>query len=105
MAHHRLLAGVSCRNPFITSWLPGPPACDERQDRRQARPASLEALPRRWVAEPAFARISKHRRTVRDYEHLTANHDAMILWAMIELSSGRTFYNCHRPPGRLGGQS
>jgi putative transposase len=34
-------------------------------------------------------RISKHRRAVRDYEHLTASHEAMILWAMIVLMARR----------------
>ena len=55
----------------------------------QARQDALETV--RWVATfpfPDFDRqgldwISKHRRTVRDYEHLAASHEAMILWAMI----------------------
>ncbi len=34
--------------------------------RRQAH--TFEVLPRRWVVERTFAWISKHRRTVRDYE-------------------------------------
>ena len=46
-------------------------------------PHVFEVLPRRWVVERTFAWISKHRRTVRDYEHLPASHEAMILWAMI----------------------
>ena len=50
---------------------------------------SFKVLPRRWVVERTFARISKHRRTVRDYEHLTASHEAMILWAMIVLMARR----------------
>jgi hypothetical protein len=37
--------------------------------------------PRR-AADPS-AWISKYRRTTRDYEHLTASHEATILWAMI----------------------
>lgn len=47
-----------------------------------------EILPR-WVVERTFAWISKHRRTVRDYEHLTAIHEAMITWAMIALMTRR----------------
>jgi transposase len=43
----------------------------------------FEILPRRWVVERTFAWISKHRRTVRDYEYLPASHEAMITWAMI----------------------
>jgi putative transposase len=50
---------------------------------------TFEILPRRWVVERTFAWISKHRRTVRDYEHLTASHEAMITWAMIALMTRR----------------
>src|SRR5215471_2014425 len=52
-------------------------------------PHAFEVLPRRWVVERTFAWISKHRRTVRDYEHLPASHEAMILWAMIALMAHR----------------
>ena len=43
----------------------------------------------RWVVERTFAWISKHRRTIRDYEHLPASHEAMILWAMTALMTRR----------------
>ena len=49
----------------------------------------FEVLPRRWVVERTFAWISKHRRTVRDYEYLPASHEAMITWAMIALMTRR----------------
>jgi transposase len=52
-------------------------------------PHAFEALPRRWVAEPTSAWISKHRRTPRDYEHLPASHEAMIYWPMIALMGRR----------------
>jgi putative transposase len=52
-------------------------------------PHVFEVLPRRWVAERTFAWISKHRRTVRDYERLPASHEAMVLWAMIALMTRR----------------
>jgi len=52
-------------------------------------PHTFEVLPRRWVVERTFAWISKHRRTVRDYESLPASHEAMILWAMIALMTRR----------------
>ena len=61
--------------------------------RRQAH--AFEVLPRRWVVERTFAWISKHRRTVRDYERLPASHEAMILWAMIALMARRLA--CSRP--------
>ena len=52
-------------------------------------PHAFQVLPRRWVVERTFAWISKHRPTVRDYEHLPASHEAMILWAMIALMARR----------------
>jgi putative transposase len=56
---------------------------------RKRDPHAFEILPRRWVVERTFAWISKHRRTVRDYEQLPASHEAMILWAMIALMTRR----------------
>ena len=50
---------------------------------------TFTVLPRRWVVERTFAWISKHRRTVRDYETLPASHEAMILWAMTALMTRR----------------
>jgi len=58
-------------------------------------PHAFEVLPRRWVVERTFAWISKHRRTVRDYEHLPASHEAMILWAMIALMTRRLAQPTH----------
>jgi transposase len=52
-------------------------------------PHAFEVLPRRWVVERTFAWISKHRRTVRDYENLPASHEAMVLWAMTALMTRR----------------
>jgi transposase len=50
---------------------------------------TFAVLPRRWVVERTFAWISKHRRTVRDYERLPASHEAMILWAMTDVMTRR----------------
>ena len=58
-------------------------------------PHAFEVLPRRWVVERTFAWISKHRRTVRDYEHLPASHEAMILWAMTALMARRLAQPTH----------
>jgi transposase len=58
-------------------------------------PHAFEVLPRRWVVERTFAWISKHRRTVRDYERLPASHEAMILWAMISLMTCRLAEPAH----------
>jgi transposase len=58
-------------------------------------PHAFEVLPRRWVVERTFAWISKHRRTVRDYETLPASHEAMILWAMVALMARRLAQPAH----------
>jgi transposase len=46
-------------------------------------------LPRRWVVERSLAWIARHRRCVRDYERLTAHHEAMVRWSMIRIASRR----------------
>ncbi len=43
---------------------------------------AFQVLPRRWIVERTFAWISRHRRTVRDYERLPDHHRAMVTWAM-----------------------
>ncbi len=61
----------------------------------RTNPHAFEVLPRRWVVERTFAWISKHRRTVRDYERLPASHEAMIIWAMIALMTRRLAQPVH----------
>jgi len=56
------------------------------------RPDDLHAfkvLPRRWVVERTLAWITRHRRTVRDYERLAAHHETYIYWAMIIVMTRR----------------
>jgi transposase len=60
-------------------------------------PRAFEILPRRWVVERIFAWISRHRRTVRDYEHLPASHEAMILRAMVALMTRRLARPARQP--------
>ena len=48
------------------------------------RPA-FERLPRRWVAERTFARISHNRRMAKDYERLCSAGEAFIHVAMTRL--------------------
>jgi putative transposase len=67
-------------------------------------PHAFEVLPRRWVVERTFAWISKHRRTVRDYERLPASHEAMILWAMIALMACRLTQPAHLSNTYLGAE-
>ncbi|WP_051764841.1 transposase [Saccharothrix syringae] len=45
--------------------------------------------PRRWVVERSLARITGHRRRVRDYERLPHHHEAMVRWSMIRITSRR----------------
>ena len=44
---------------------------------------TFQALPRRWVVERTLSWITRHRRTVRDYERLPAHHETYVYWAMI----------------------
>jgi len=62
---------------------------------------AFEVLPRRWVVERTFAWISKHRRTIRDYEYLPASHEAMILWAMSALMIRRLAQTTELPDTHL----
>jgi hypothetical protein len=38
----------------------------------------LKVPSRRWMAERTLARITRHQRTVRDYERLPAHHETYI---------------------------
>jgi transposase len=78
-------AGYSARK--LATWATAMKMTIEIVSRRQQH--VFEVLPRRWAVERTFAWISKHRRTVRDYEQLPASHEAMILWAMIALMTHR----------------
>ena len=44
---------------------------------------------RRWVAEGTLSRLMRSCRLVRDYGTLPARHEAMVLWPMAMLISGR----------------
>ncbi len=50
---------------------------------------SFEKLPRRWVAERTFARISHNRRMSKDYERLCSAGEAFIHAAMTRLMARR----------------
>jgi putative transposase len=45
----------------------------------------LVVLPRRWVVERTFSRLSQNRRMSKDYERLTATAEAFIYAAMTRL--------------------
>ncbi len=56
------------------------------------RPGDLhtfQVLPRRWVVERTLARITRCRRTVRDYERLPEHRETIVCWAMTITMSGR----------------
>jgi transposase len=48
-------------------------------------PRGLRVLPRRWVVERTFARISHNRRMAKDYERLCATGDSFVYAAMTRL--------------------
>jgi transposase len=50
---------------------------------------TFQVLPRRWVVERTLAWITRHRRTVRDYERLPAHHETYIYWSMIMVMTRR----------------
>jgi putative transposase len=50
---------------------------------------TFQVLPRRWVVERTLAWITRHRRTVRDYERLPAHHETYVYWSMIMVMTRR----------------
>jgi transposase len=50
---------------------------------------TFKVLPRRWVVERTLSWITRHRRTVRDYERLPAHHETNVRWAMIIVMTRR----------------
>ena len=50
---------------------------------------TFKVLPRRWVVERTLAWITRHRRTVRDYERLPAHHETYDYWSMITVMTRR----------------
>jgi transposase len=43
--------------------------------KRPDDPRVFKVLPRRWAVERTLSWITRHRRTVRDYERLPARHE------------------------------
>jgi putative transposase len=50
---------------------------------------TFKGLPRRWVVERTLSWITRHRRTVRDYERQAARHETYVYWAMITVMTRR----------------
>ncbi|WP_393099855.1 transposase [Streptomyces sp. LN325] len=57
--------------------------------RRRDDTAGFMVLPRRWVVERTLSWLMRSRRLVCDYETLPVMHEAMVLWSMTMLMSGR----------------
>lgn len=57
--------------------------------RRCAATTGFVVLPRRWVVERTLSWLMRSRRLVRDYETLPVMHEAMLLWSMTMLMTGR----------------
>ena len=66
-----------------------------------------KSLPRRWVVERTLSWITRHRRTVRDYERLAAHHETYVYWAMIIVMTRRLARQptAARPHDRLSSQA
>jgi transposase len=67
-------------------WLMVKPYLPERQRRgrpwRHSRREILNALPRWWVVERAFAWLGQNRRLSKDYERLCETSESLIYAAM-----------------------
>jgi len=63
---------------------------------------TFQVLPRRWVVERTLSWITRHRRTVRDYERLPGHHETYVYWAMMPVDCTIL---CRSVPGlvRFGG--
>ncbi len=59
---------------------------------------TFEVLPRRCVVERTLAWITRHRRTVRDYERLPAHHETYVYWSMIIVMTRRLARNAASAP-------
>jgi transposase len=68
-------------------------------------PHSFQVVRRRWVIERTFGWLMRYRRLARDYERLTAHHEAMVYWATVLIMTKRLArYETGQPPlKRWGG--
>jgi transposase len=72
---------------------------------KRCDPHAFQVVRRRWVVERTFGWLMRYRRLARDYERLTAHHEAMIYWATIMIMTRRLArYQAGQPPEpRWGG--
>src|SRR6266511_1342619 len=78
-----------------------------RQGRDAQPTASIvdsQIVRRRWVVERTFGWLMRYRRLARDYERLTAHHEAMVYWATIMIMTRRLArYQANQPPQQRWG--
>ena len=84
----RLLWGDAAYQGRLVGWAAATLGLRVQIVRRRLAHA-FQVLPRRWVVERTLAWISRHRRTVRDYERLPDHHAAMVIWAMVTVMTRR----------------
>ena len=58
---------------------------------------TFKVLPCRWVVERTLAWITRHRRTVREYERLPAHHETDSYQSMIIVMTRRLSASPHLP--------
>jgi transposase len=56
---------------------------------KRSDPHAFQVVRRRWVVERTFGWLMRCRRLVRDYERLTAHHQAMVYWATVLIMTRR----------------
>jgi len=73
---------------------------------KRTSPHSFQVVRRRWVVERTFGWLMRYRRLARDYERLTAHHEAMVYWATVLIMTKRLArYETGQPAaGRWGGE-
>jgi transposase len=70
----------------------------------RASPHAFQVVRRRWVVERTFGWLMRYRRLARDYERLTAHHEAMVYWATILIMTKRLArYETGQPPVKRWG--
>ncbi len=71
---------------------------------RRCDPHAFQVVRRRWVVERTFGWLMRYRRLARDYERLTAHHEAMVYWATILIMTRRLArYQANQPPQQRWG--
>jgi transposase len=72
---------------------------------RRCDPHAFQVVRRRWVVERTFGWLMRYRRLARDYERLTAHHEAMVYWATIMIMTRRLarYQASQQPEQRWGG--